>query len=251
MVDGIQPDLSPDALSVIQADPLYNKDIAPTRAADRKWRLKDIAALWISMSACIPTYMLASSLIAGGMNWWQAVLTIFLGNVIVLIPMILNAHAGTKYGIPFPVYLPRVVRHAAARTSRRCCARSSPAAGSASRRGSAAGAIYKILGGLLSRRWRQRRRRRSLGINAAAVRAASCSSGRINMCVIYSGIESIRLLLNIKAPLLIALGLAAARRGRTSRRAASARCSRSRRRSIPASRRPGSSGRSSFPRSPA
>ena len=56
------------------------------------------------MSACIPTYMLASSLIAEGMNWWQAVLTIFLGNTIVLMPMVLNAHAGTKYGIPFPVY---------------------------------------------------------------------------------------------------------------------------------------------------
>ena len=48
--------------------------------------------------------MLASSLITGGMNWWQAVLTIFLGNVVVLVPMVLNAHAGTKYGIPFPVY---------------------------------------------------------------------------------------------------------------------------------------------------
>src|SRR5262249_311772 len=77
--------------------------------ADRKWGLKDIAVLWISMSACIPTYMLAGSLVdqsatGKGMNWWQAVLTIFLGNVIVLIPMVLNAHAGTKYGIPFPVY---------------------------------------------------------------------------------------------------------------------------------------------------
>ncbi len=56
------------------------------------------------MSACIPTYMIASSLIAEGMNWWQAVVTIFLGNTIVLVPMILNAHAGTKYGIPFPIY---------------------------------------------------------------------------------------------------------------------------------------------------
>jgi NCS1 family nucleobase:cation symporter-1 len=55
------------------------------------------------MSVCIPTYMLASGLIAGGMNWWQAVGTILLGNVIVLVPMLLNAHAGTKYGIPFPV----------------------------------------------------------------------------------------------------------------------------------------------------
>src|SRR5271163_2771639 len=83
---------------------LFNHDLAPVPPERRSWRYWDIAALWISMSACIPTYMLASSLIGGGMNWWQAVLTIFLGNVIVLIPMILNAHAGTKYGIPFPVY---------------------------------------------------------------------------------------------------------------------------------------------------
>ena len=88
----------------VSGSPYFNHDMAPTTWGDRKWGLKDIAALWISMSACIPTYMLASSLIAEGMNWWQAVLTIFLGNCIVLIPMVLNAHAGTKYGIPFPVY---------------------------------------------------------------------------------------------------------------------------------------------------
>src|SRR5580700_5221349 len=82
----------------------YSPDMAPTARAERKWGMRDIAALWISMSACIPTYMLASSLIAEGMNWWQAVLTIFLGNVIVLVPMVLNGHAGTRYGIPFPVY---------------------------------------------------------------------------------------------------------------------------------------------------
>src|SRR5580700_1606950 len=84
--------------------PYINADLAPARLRDRKWAMKDIAALWISMSACVPTYMLASSLIAEGMSWWQAVLTIFLGNCVVLAPMVLNAHAGTKYGIPFPVY---------------------------------------------------------------------------------------------------------------------------------------------------
>jgi NCS1 family nucleobase:cation symporter-1 len=83
--------------------PLINDDIAPTKISQRTWGTYNIAALWIGMSVCIPTYMLASGLIAGGMNWWQALLTITLGNVIVLIPMILNAHAGTKYGIPFPV----------------------------------------------------------------------------------------------------------------------------------------------------
>ena len=83
---------------------LINEDLAPIPPEKRKWGTWNYAALWISMSLCIPTYMLASSLIGGGMNWWQAILTIFLGNTIVLIPMILNGHAGAKYGIPFPVF---------------------------------------------------------------------------------------------------------------------------------------------------
>ncbi len=83
---------------------LINEDLAPIPADKRTWGTGNYAALWISMSLCIPTYMLASSLIGGGMNWWQAILTIFLGNTIVLIPMILNGHAGAKYGIPFPVF---------------------------------------------------------------------------------------------------------------------------------------------------
>ena len=82
---------------------LLNKDLAPVLPENRTWNTWNYAALWISMSLCIPTYMLASSLIEGGMNWWQAILTIFLGNTIVLLPMILNGHAGAKYGIPFPV----------------------------------------------------------------------------------------------------------------------------------------------------
>ena len=83
---------------------LINEDLAPVPPGRRKWGTWNYAALWISMSLCIPTYMLASSLIGGGMNWWQAILTIFLGNTIVLVPMILNGHAGAKYGIPFPVF---------------------------------------------------------------------------------------------------------------------------------------------------
>ena len=86
------------------ASSLINEDLAPIPPEKRKWGTWNYAALWISMSLCIPTYMLASSLIGGGMNWWQAILTIFLGNTIVLIPMILNGHAGAKYGIPFPVF---------------------------------------------------------------------------------------------------------------------------------------------------
>jgi NCS1 family nucleobase:cation symporter-1 len=82
---------------------LYNEDLAPIPKSRRTWGLYNYASLWVAMSVCIPTYMLASSLIAGGMNWWEAIGTILLGNLIVLIPMLLNAHAGAKYGIPFPV----------------------------------------------------------------------------------------------------------------------------------------------------
>src|SRR5579859_6975930 len=90
------PDHSPTSL--------YSEDLAPIGREQRTWNTWNYAALWISMSLCIPTYMLASSLIGGGMNWWQAIATIFLGNSIVLIPMILNGRAGAKYGIPFPVF---------------------------------------------------------------------------------------------------------------------------------------------------
>ena len=84
---------------------LYNHDLAPIPASRRDWHTYNYAALWIGMSVCIPTYMLASGLIAGGMSWWQAIGTILLGNLIVLVPMLLNAHAGAKYGIPFPVFI--------------------------------------------------------------------------------------------------------------------------------------------------
>jgi NCS1 family nucleobase:cation symporter-1 len=84
---------------------LYNEDLAPTMPSQRTWTTYNYIALWFSMSMEVTTYMLAASLIAGGMNWKQAVFTILLGNLIVLIPMLLNAHAGTKYGIPFPVFV--------------------------------------------------------------------------------------------------------------------------------------------------
>jgi nucleobase:cation symporter-1, NCS1 family len=84
---------------------LYNEDLAPIPLSARTWGTYNYVSLWVAMSVCIPTYMLASGLIAVGMSWKQALLTILLGNVIVLVPMILNAHAGAKYGIPFPVYV--------------------------------------------------------------------------------------------------------------------------------------------------
>lgn len=87
----------------VSSSPLWNRDLAPTTIKERTWSTWNIAALWIGMSVVITTYTLAGGFIEEGMNWWQAMTTILLGNTIVLIPMILNAHAGTKYGVSFPV----------------------------------------------------------------------------------------------------------------------------------------------------
>src|SRR3984957_17827098 len=84
---------------------LYSSDLAPTEPDRRTWTTYNYIALWFSMSMEVTTYMLASSLIAGGMDWKQSLFTILLGNLIVLVPMLLNAHAGAKYGIPFPVFV--------------------------------------------------------------------------------------------------------------------------------------------------
>ncbi len=184
--------------------PYWNADIAPTTVDSRKWGTKDIAALWISMSACVPTYMLASSLIAEGMNWWQAVLTIFLGNTIVLIPMVLNAHAGTKYGIPFPVYCRSSFGLLGANIP--ALLRALVACGWFGIQAWIGGwAIYKILT-IYYPAW-ESLPASFMGINAAQL-ICFLFFWSINMFVIYKGIESIRILLNIKAPLLIVLGLA-------------------------------------------
>jgi len=88
----------------IRNSSLFNEDLAPIPADRRTWGTYNYAALWIAMSVNIPTYLLASAMIAGGMSWKQAIFTVFLGNVLVLIPMLLNAHAGAEYGIPFPIF---------------------------------------------------------------------------------------------------------------------------------------------------
>jgi NCS1 family nucleobase:cation symporter-1 len=97
---------TPDVITTtedLSASPLWNPDLAPTPPEKRTWSTYNIAALWIGMSVVITTYTLASGLMSQGMTWWQAMLVILLGNVIVLVPMVLNAHAGTRYGISFPV----------------------------------------------------------------------------------------------------------------------------------------------------
>src|SRR5260370_21591105 len=104
--ESLNPPASTDLLSAdtVRTSSLYNDDLAPVTAERRNWGTYNYAALWVAMSVNIPTYLLASGMIVGGMNWKQALFTVFLGNVLVLIPMLLNAHAGARYGIPFPVF---------------------------------------------------------------------------------------------------------------------------------------------------
>jgi len=188
----------------VESSPLYSPDLAPVPPEGRKWKVWNFAALWISMAACIPTYMLASSLIDGGMNWSQAILTVFLGNLIVLIPMVLNAHAGTHYGIPFPVFCRAAFGTRGANVP--ALLRALVACGWFGIQTWIGGsAIYKILGvffpslmtGVVTNMF---------GISAAQF-GCFLFFWAINMGIIYAGIDSIRLLLSIKAPLLIALGL--------------------------------------------
>ncbi len=196
---------STSAMTAVEHSPLYNDDLAPVPPSGRKWGLASFAALWISMAACIPTYMLASGLIGSGMNWSQAVFTIFLGNVIVVIPMILNAHAGTRYGIPFPVFCRASFGTSGANVP--ALLRALVACGWFGIQTWIGGdAIYKILavffpalaGGTPIA---------ALGITATQLVCFLFFWG-VNMWVIWRGIDTIRVLLNIKAPLLIALGLA-------------------------------------------
>src|SRR5207249_3438098 len=200
----LQSELTAEQLTELQGSTLFNADLAPVPPTGRKWRLGSFAALWISMSACIPTYMLASSLIGGGMNWWQAILTIFLGNLIVLIPMVLNAHAGTHYGIPFPVYCRAAFGTRGANVP--ALMRAFVACGWFGIQTWIGGnAIYKILGVFLPRLVATTQAT-MLGITPPQFLCFLFFWG-INMLVVYEGIDCIRWLLNIKAPLLIALGL--------------------------------------------
>ena len=96
--------MSPERAALPHEDALSNADLAPTSPSQRTWGMWHFAALWVGMSVCIPTYMLAASMIASGLNWWQSLAIIVLGNAIVLLPMIVTGHAGTRYGIPFPVF---------------------------------------------------------------------------------------------------------------------------------------------------
>ncbi len=181
----------------VPPDPrLYNADLAPTEPAQRTWSTYNYIALWFSMSMEVTTYMLAASLIAGGMNWKQAVGTILLGNLIVLIPMLLNAHAGAKYGIPFPVFVRASFGPVGANIP--AMLRAIVACGWFGIQswigGQAIAAMVVVL-------WPQ----------AAHIASVTwvCFLGfwLLNMIVVWRGVESIRFLQSFSAPLMLVLGL--------------------------------------------
>ena len=96
--------LTDDTSQKLESGSMWNEDLRPTTKQEHSWTTWSFAALWIGMCLCIPSYTMSSAMISVGMNWWQALLTIFLGNCIILIPILLNSHAGTKFGIPYPVF---------------------------------------------------------------------------------------------------------------------------------------------------
>jgi NCS1 family nucleobase:cation symporter-1 len=156
------------------------------------------------MAACVPTYMLASSLVGGGMNWWEAILTIFLGNSIVLVPILLNAHAGTRYGIPFPVFCRASFGTVGANIP--ALMRALVACGWFGIQAWIGGeAIHKIAD-VLWPSLAEGVAHNFLGITPLQF-ACFMAFWAINMWVVYKGIDSIRVLLSIKAPLLIILGV--------------------------------------------
>src|SRR6476646_4182703 len=182
--------------SRIESSPLYNEDLAPASPERRHWGTYNFAALWISMSVNILTYMLAASLIQGGMNWKQAVATIFLGNVIVLVPMLLNSHPGARYGIPFPVLARASFGVLGANVA--AVLRALVACGWFGIQTWIGGEAVSSLLTILFSGWARVEHRTAICFFAFWL---------INLAVILKGIEYIRFLQGISAPVLLAVGL--------------------------------------------
>src|ERR1700737_2715877 len=182
--------------SHIESSPLYNKALAPTTTERRTWGTYSFAALWVSMSVNILTYMLAASLIQGGMNWKQAVATVFIGNTIVLIPMLLNSHPGGRYGIPFPVLARASFGVLGANFA--AVLRALVACGWFGIQTWIGGEAINTLITTLAPGWAQ------VGHGAAICFIAFWL---LNLAVILKGIEYIRFLQGISAPVLLAVGL--------------------------------------------
>ena len=187
---------APATRSRIEASPLYNPDLAPADPTRRTWGTYNYAALWVSMSVNILTYMLAASLIQGGMDWKQAVITVFIGNTIVLAPMLLNSHPGAKYGIPFPVLARASFGVLGANVA--AVLRALVACGWFGIQSWIGGEAINTLLATLWPAWAH---------NAHGVAICFGIFWAINLLVILKGIEYIRFLQGISAPILLGVGL--------------------------------------------
>ena len=181
-------------------------DLEPTTPAQRTWNRWSLAALWVGMSVCVPTYILAATLIASGMNWWQAMLTILLGNLIVLVPMVLCGHAGTRYGVPFPVFARAAFGIRGSHVP--SLARALVACGWFGIQTFIGAKALSELIGLLWPAWSQ------LGGGVTFIGLdlplwlAFVAFWLLNVVFVVKGTDSIKWLENVAAPLLIAVGLA-------------------------------------------
>ncbi len=177
----------------VRDSPLYNDDLAPVGPAERTWGTYNLLALWVGISVVITTYTLASALMSAGMNWWQALITVAGGNVLVLIPMLLNAHAGTRYGIPFPVFVRSMFGTRGANFA--AMARALVACGWFGIQTWIGATAIDALITALDHRWA------TLGIHQAVCFALLWV---IELTIILRGVAGIRLLESIAAPLLLA-----------------------------------------------
>ncbi len=194
-------------LEEVPQDPvLHNADLEPATVEERTWSKWSLAALWVAMSISIPTYLLAGQLVAEmGMTWWQVMLAVLVGNVLVLVPMILNGHAGTKYGIPFPVF--GRAAFGVFGTHIPSIARALVACGWFGIQTFVGGAAISVIIGMMWSGWAD------LGGGAEFVGMslqmwiAFMIFWAINIVIVVIGTEAIRWLENLSAPFLIGIGL--------------------------------------------
>ena len=190
----------------LPSGPLSNPDIAPTAIAERTWSAWHIASLWIAMSVCIPTYMLAANMVEAGLNWRQSLLAISLGNGIVLVPLLVNAHAGTKYGIPFPAYARAAFGIRGAHVP--SLLRSVVACGWFGIQTWIGGLAVSAIMGILWNGWDQVGGGASFMGHTLADFLGFFLFWFVNMYFVHAGTESIKWLETLAAPFLIVIGVA-------------------------------------------
>ena len=187
-----------DAGPEVLDSPRYNPDIAPTQVHERTWNKWHITALWVGMSICVPTYTLGGVLTAYfGLSVGEALLAILLANIVVLIPLTLNAFAGTKYGIPFPVLLRSSFGIIGSNVP--CLIRALVACGWFGIQTLFGGLAIHLCLGSVFEGWK------SLGGTGEVI--GFMIFWALNLWVVLRGAESIKWLETLSAPLLVLVGL--------------------------------------------